>query len=166
MIFSLRLLALALASTLAAAHAETISGEVVAIAEGDLLTLVDGARRTHEIRLAAIDSPGKTQDFGSQARLSLSALALNQQASADCRRIDRQRRAVCVVVVGGRDLGLEQIRSGLAWWYRDGTAAQTASERAAYEGAEFFARIYRAGLWNSKNPTPPWNWPDGSQRPY
>jgi endonuclease YncB( thermonuclease family) len=43
-------------------------GTVVAIADGDTLTLLDGAHRTHRIRLDGIDAPERKQAYGQRAR--------------------------------------------------------------------------------------------------
>lgn len=141
-----------------AVQADELLGRVVAIADGDTLTLLDSNNTQHKIRIAGIDAPEKAQDFGQRSKTSLSALAFNQQATADCRKRDRYQREICVVIVGGKDVGLEQIRTGMAWWYRQYAAEQTAQERIDYELAEFNAKIHRLGLWSSKNPTPPWEW--------
>lgn len=42
--------------------------------------------------------------------------------------------------VGGVDANLEQIKAGVAWWYRDYAKAQTPKEREDYEVAEFQAK--------------------------
>jgi endonuclease YncB( thermonuclease family) len=63
-----------------------------------------------------------------------------------------------VVTVDGRDLGLEMVRAGFAWSYPRQTSLQSAQEANDYQQAEFNARIRRLGLWNSKNPVPPWVW--------
>jgi len=39
------------------AQAETLLGRVIAIADGDTLTILDAANRSYKIRLAGIDSP-------------------------------------------------------------------------------------------------------------
>lgn len=144
-----------------AAHAESMIGRVVNIVDGDTLTLADASNQLHRIRLLGIDAPELTQDFGQRTRTALSALAFNQQATADCRTMDQRLHKLCVVSVGGQDVGLEQIRAGMAWWDKQYNAQQSANERADYEQAEFMAKIHRTGLWNSKNPTPPWEWRHG-----
>ncbi len=145
----------------AAAHAEIISGRVVSISDGDTLTIAEATKQSHTIRLLGIDAPEITQDFGQKARTTLSAFALNQHATAKCKQVERSRGKQCVVVVGGSDVGLEQLRAGMAWWYRQHNAQQSAKERTDYEQAEFMAKIRRFGLWNSKNPMPPWDWRRG-----
>jgi endonuclease YncB( thermonuclease family) len=65
---------------------------------------------------------------------------------------------VCAVFLGTRDVGLDQVREGMAWWYRDYAHEQTPEDRKAYESAEDDARIARRGLWQDKAPIPPWKW--------
>ena len=144
------------------AHAEIITGRVVGIADGDTLTLLDATNQQHKIRLAGIDAPEKNQDFGQKSKTSLSAMTFNQPAKADCRKRDRFQREICVVFVEGKDVGLEQVRAGMAWWYRQYAKEQTAQERADYEQAELMAKLHRYGLWDSKNSTPPWDWRHGN----
>lgn len=141
-----------------AATAETITGRVVAIADGDTLTVLDDDQISHRIRLAGIDAPEKRQAFGAQAKHSLSGLAFNQPAEASCRKQDRYGRSVCVVQVAGRDVGLAQVQAGLAWWYREYAREQTAPERNDYEAAEVRAKAQRHGLWRDENSEPPWVW--------
>ncbi len=144
-----------------ATHAEIIVGRVSNIVDGDTLTLTDTNNQLHKIRLFGIDAPEITQDFGQRAKTDLAALALNQHANADCRMAERPGSVLCVVTVGAQDIGMELIRKGAAWSYPPHNAQQSAKERADYAQAEFMAKIHRDGLWNSKNPTPPWDWRRG-----
>lgn len=150
-------LALALLSAIVAA--ETIDGRVHSVVDGDTLIVSDTARRLSEIHLLGIDAPALTQPFGQAARTALSALAANQSLRADCRRTGAQD--LCRLRVVGKedqDIALELVRAGMAWWNPQHATLQTATERADYEQAEFNAKIRRFGLWNSKNPVPPWQW--------
>lgn len=140
------------------AFAETLVGRVVGVTDGDTMTLLDTAKQTHKIRLSGIDAPEQKQPFGKQAKLSLSNLAYGRVAKADCPTRDRYRRAVCVVTVAGQDVGLQQIRQGFAWWYRDYAREQRMPDRQAYERAEKVAQEQRLGLWREIDPTTPWEW--------
>ena len=143
--------------TLAAtAGAETLDGRVYRVVDGDTLIVLDGANRQREIRLLGIDAPEITQAFGQNARTALSALAANQMPSAECRKLGAQD--VCRVRIGGKDVALELVRAGMGWWNPQHASLQTDQERADYQQAEFNAKIRRFGLWNSKNPLPPWQW--------
>ena len=143
--------------------AEMLTGRIVGVSDGDTLKLLDTGNVPHKIRIAGIDAPEKKQPFGEKAKTSLSALAYNRTAEADCRKIDRYRRNVCVVFVGGKDVGLEQIKAGMAWWYQQYAKEQTQQERTDYEHAEFLAKRHRYGLWSGPNPTPPWEWRHNGQ---
>lgn len=159
MLFRQALLSIALLSPLTPfANAATIEGRVVAIADGDTLTLLDNTQAQHKIRIAGIDAPEKRQDFGQRSKANLSGLAFNQAAVAACRKIDRYKRNLCVVSVAGRDVGLEQIRAGMAWHYKQYAKEQPTSERITYERAENEAKAKRLGLWVDAEPLPPWEW--------
>jgi endonuclease YncB( thermonuclease family) len=56
---SVLLLLLGFAS--ATGRAEVLEGRVVAVADGDTITLLDRNRQQHKIRLAGIDAPEKAQ---------------------------------------------------------------------------------------------------------
>ena len=154
----LSILLVLLTGLCAPACAEIITGRVVGVTDGDTLTLLGAANQTHKIRLAGIDAPEKKQDFGQEAKASLSELAYGRAGTASCQKKDRYRRDVCVVKVNGKDVGLEQIRTGLAWWYRQYAREQMRQERDDYEKAEHDAKIRRLGLWSGSNALPPWEW--------
>ena len=50
------------------AYSDSISGEVISIADGDTLTILDSSKTEHKIRLAAIDAPEKAQPFGQKCK--------------------------------------------------------------------------------------------------
>jgi len=55
-------------------------------------------------------------------------------------------------------VGLAQLDAGLAWWYRKYANEQPPRQRIDYESAEDKAAIDRVGLWQDKDPVPPWEW--------
>ena len=142
---------------LSAAAVEWV-GTVVGIADGDTLTLLDAGKNTHRIRIDGIDAPERTQPYGQRARQSLADLAHGRSARAECPKSDRYGRAVCRVLVDGVDVGLEQVRRGLAWHYVKYAHEQSAQARLDYSRAEEEARISRSGLWTVAAPTPPWDY--------
>lgn len=153
-----QLLFAVLAGLAVPAGAAVISGRIVAVNDGDTLTIESEAHSQSSVRLLAADAPARAQDFGERATANLSAMAFHRLAQADCPKLGRDGTPLCRVVVEGQDLGLEQIRAGMAWWYRPDGSQQSPDERAEYERAEFQAKLRRYGLWNSKNPVPPWDW--------
>ena len=53
------------------ASAETLTGTVVGVADGDTITVLDSNREQHKIRVAGIDTPEKAQPFRQRSKESL-----------------------------------------------------------------------------------------------
>ena len=51
------------------ANADTITGRVVSVADGGTITVLDGDKVWHKIRLAGIDAPEKQQAFGNRSKI-------------------------------------------------------------------------------------------------
>ena len=100
------------------AFTQRIEGTIVDIADGDTLTLLDTGHQQHKMRIGGIDAPVKAQPYGMHSKRNLSDLAYRKQAKADCYKTDRYGREVCTFFVDGKDVGLEQIMAGMAWWFR------------------------------------------------
>ena len=156
----IRLLCLALMCSVTA-QAKELEGRITRIIDGDTLVITDGSLSPHTVHLFGADAPELVQDFGPQSKTSLSALALNQPARAQCVARDRYGHELCVVLIHDKDIGLAQVTNGMAWWHQKHVLRQTPPTRRLYQQAEFNAKIRRFGLWSGKNPTPPWNWRHG-----
>lgn len=154
----LSLLATILALIAPTALAASITGRVVSITDGDTITVLDAQHQQHKIRLAGIDAPESKQPFGQASKKHLSGLVFNRDVTLDCGKTDRYRRQVCVVLVDGLDANLEQLKAGMAWWYRKYQGEQTAQQRVDYEAAEGVARAAGRGLWGDKEAVAPWEW--------
>lgn len=139
-----------------ACQADTITGRVVNVADGDTITILDNHKSQHRIRLAGIDAPEKAQAFGERSRESLADLVAGHTAVVQTHKKDRYGRYVGKVLVDGRDINIEQIRRGMAWFYREYSNEQTAADRLNYDRAELEAKGSRLGLWADKDPVPPW----------
>lgn len=151
-------LANCVAPAAATAEAREIVGRVVSVADGDTITLLDGDKQQHKIRLDGIDAPEKSQAFGDRSKQSLSDLAHGRDARADCHKTDPYGREVCKVLVDGVDVNLEQVRRGMAWHFKRYEREQRPEDRRAYADAEVEARSARRGLWRDAQPMPPWEW--------
>lgn len=131
---------------------------MVGIADGDTVTLLDHNRLQHKIRLMGIDAPESHQAFGQKSKSKLSAVVFNRDVIAECGKLDKYQRQVCKIKVNGTDANLEQVKTGMAWWYRQYAGEQSPMDREDYEVAEFNAKARRLGLWADTNPIPPWDW--------
>jgi endonuclease YncB( thermonuclease family) len=153
----LSLLAVALFIVLSSrASAATIEGEVVRVADGDTVTVLDSSKIQHIIRLAGIDAPEKGQPFSNRSKQNLSDLVFRKHVVVGYDKIDRYGRLVGKVRVNGSDANLEQLRAGLAWVFRQYEHELSAEDRKSYNEAELSSRAARRGLWSDPKPQPPW----------
>jgi endonuclease YncB( thermonuclease family) len=152
------LIAIGLTFLTTAIQAETLSGHVVAIADGDTLTLLDTTKTQYKIRLAGIDSPEKGQPFGQVCKKSLSDLTYDRVATVESNKLDRYGRIIGKVLVNGQDVNLEQVRRGCGWHYKKYQNEQILNDRLSYNAAEESARASKVGLWIDREPMPPWEW--------
>jgi endonuclease YncB( thermonuclease family) len=103
--------------TVNGALADTISGRVIAISDGDTLTVLDASKQQHKIRLAGIAAPEKKQSFGDRSKQHLAQMVFNKAVTVEWKKQDPYGRTVGKVMVTGVDANLEQIKAGMAWWY-------------------------------------------------
>lgn len=117
---ALSVVALGLA-LLSPSYAAEIVGRVVAVADGDTITVLDAAKQQHKIRFNAIDAPERKQAFGTRSRQNLARYVAGKEVRLDCHKIDRYQRKICKVWVRpldcprcGKtlDVGLAQISDG------------------------------------------------------
>lgn len=156
--FNRVLVFIALAVLATTSNAETLTGRVVGIADGDTLTLLDATNTQHKIRLSGIDSPEKRQPFGQACKKSLSDLAYDRVVAVESNKLDRYGRVIGKVLVNGQDVNLEQVRRGCGWHYKKYQNEQILDDQLSYNAAEGAARASRVGLWTDNEPMPPWEW--------
>lgn len=137
--------------------AATISCRVVGVADGDTITVLDSTNTQHKIRLAGIDAPEKKQAFGNVAKKSLSDLVFNQRADVEWHKEDRYGRKIGKVLVSNTDINLEQIKRGMAWFYKKYKGELEQEDRISYVQAQQEAESNQIGLWVDPNPIPPWD---------
>lgn len=145
-------------------QAELISGRVVHVADGDTVTVLDAGKVQHKIRLAGIDAPEKSQAYGERSRESLAELVANRTVIVDTDKQDRYGRRVGKILLDGKDVNIEQIRRGLAWFYRHYDRELSDADRQSYDREEVEAKDHRRGLWADPQPIPPWEFRAGGRR--
>lgn len=128
------------------------TGKVVAIADGDTLTVLLDKRQV-KVRLLEIDAPEKAQAFGDRSRQSLSYLCFGKAVKVDDKGKDRYGRTLAQVTCDGIDANAEQVRQGMAWVYR-----KYALKDSPLYAVEHEAKQASRGLWADAEPVPPWEW--------
>ena len=140
------------------AAAEILEGHVIHIAEGDTITVLNSKHQQLRVRIAAIDAPERQQPFSKISQEHLSKLVRRQIVVVQWHKKDKYGRLVGTVHVKGLDVGLEQLRAGLAWHVKRFGNEQTPEDFAVYSAAENDARARGIGLWQDEYPVPPWEW--------
>ena len=162
-------------ATVTQAGTHVLDVNVVAVADGDSLTVRDSNGVSHDVRVAGIDAPEHGQPYGQQAKSSLTRMALGAEARMEWTERDGYGRFVAKVWVVPADrpcqtascprtldVGLAQVISGLAWHYKKYERDQSVQDRYRYADAETEARARGLGLWKDPAATPPWDWRRGS----
>ena len=139
-------------------QAETLTGRVVRITDGDTLVILDASKAQHKIRLQGIDAPERGQAFGTKSKEHLSDIVAGKSVVVDYSKYDRYQRILGKVLLNGENVNLEQIEAGLAWHYKKYEREQSASDRITYSDAELEARRHKLGLWHDPDPVPPWDY--------
>ena len=104
-------------------------------------------------RLWGIDAPELGQRWGTAAREALRELLTRADAVMIERHGTSWKRIVVRAESGGKDVSLELLKMGLAWYL-----PEFAPKRNDYREAEQEARKAQRGLWSDENPVSPAEW--------
>jgi endonuclease YncB( thermonuclease family) len=136
-----------------AAAAQALEGAVVAVHDGDTLSLRAGGT-TIRVRLAQIDAPERGQPWGRRAREALERLAGGRRARLVPVDRDDYGRTVGDLFVGDAFVNEALVREGHAWAHPRYVRSE------AVLAAEEEARRAGRGLWRlpPAEREPPWAW--------
>jgi len=136
---------------LMAAPGQILTGQVVAVHDGDTLTMQSGSS-LYKVRLSDVDAPEMGQVFGKQARQYTEQMVLGRRVQVNVALIDRHGRRVGEVIVeDGWVLNEELVHAGFAWYYRVHPVRNDRLQKL-----EQYAFSKKLGLWVEKDPLPPW----------
>ena len=125
------------------------SAKVVKISDGDTITILQDKQQI-KVRLYGIDAPEKKQDYGQRSKQFLASLIAGQVAEVEPKGKDRYKRTLGIIHYKGQDINAQMVLNGYAWAY--------VKYSRIYVNQEKLARENKRGLWQSSNPTPPWEW--------
>lgn len=125
--------------------------KVVYVYDGDSIR-VKAEQKYYEIRLASIDAPEYTQNFGQICRAKLNDLIDDKLIKIEPRTTDRYKRIVADIKLGNLNINREMVKSGCAWAYRKYLYDQTLI------AIEKNAQNEKLGLWAQPKShwIPPW----------
>ncbi len=158
-------MAMALVLWVLLAAGATLPGRVLWVTDGDTVVVLGPGNAQYRVRLAGIDAPELNQPYGQASKDHRSRRVAGRFVVVDWDKRDRYMSLVGNVLLGDRDVCLEQVRAGLAWHYKHYQGEQTRTDRLRYAGAEEEARGAERGLWADPNPVPPWEWRLGKSVP-
>jgi len=152
-----------------AAMAAALQGWVVAVADGDTLTVRDERKQQHRVRLAGVDAPENSQPFGEQARQRVEGLLMGRPVMVFWFGKEADGRMIGVVYVSmpalegceapcSLNVGLTLVEEGLAWRNPADQKRKLPIPHAQYREQELAARVARVGLWADAAPVAPWLW--------
>lgn len=143
-----------------AVSADTITGTVVGVTDGDTIKILTYANQQLKIRLADIDTPERGQSYGKKAKQALSDKIYRQDVTIETNKTDRYGRIIGRVYMGERDINAEMVTEGMAWVYRK------YSEDSWLLELERRAREQGKGLWGlqADQRVPPWEWRNKKRR--
>lgn len=136
-------------------QAATLTAQVIAITDGDTITVLTPAKQQIKVRLADIDAPElRDQPYGRKAKQVLSDKIYRKQVAVLQVSIDRYQRLVGRIFLDGRNINAEMVADGAAWVYRkysDDTKLLELERQAREEGR---------GLWGLQEDqrVAPWEW--------
>lgn len=134
--------------------AESITGRVVGVHDGDTVTLQTSAKETVKIRLAQIDAPEIKQPYGQDSKKALSDAVFDHEVTVEIVSIDKYGRTVGNVFIGSTDANRLMVQQGAAWAYRKYLTDPSLLD------IEAEAAKSKRGLWalQGDQRVPPWEW--------
>ncbi|MEA3413893.1 MAG: thermonuclease family protein [Pseudomonadota bacterium] len=150
----------------------TLTGSVLYVDSGDLVTVRDTNGFHHQVRLRGIDAPAMNDRFGKASRDALSSEVTGRFVVVDYQDRDRARSVMGTVRISGEDMNLRQLYAGLARFDPTVAAGLSGSERDLYARAEGEAKDNQRGMWAGAGGTPseerPWRpaFPSDSTSPW
>jgi micrococcal nuclease len=138
-------------------------GKVIAITDGDTLTIKDATGEEHRIRLGEIDAPEKSQEYGKEAAETLKELTLDKDVKVFWKKKDsftwkttdhqtKTGRIIGGVYIGDRVINRELLECGAAWHYKEFSKDET------FALAESYAKEHKYGLWANPEAIAPWEY--------
>lgn len=123
--------------------------KAIKISDGDTITVLSGKEQT-KVRLYGIDAPEKKQDYGQKSKQFLASLIAGQVVEVEPKGKDIYKRTLGIIYYKEQDINAQMVLNGYAWAY--------VKYSRIYVDQEKTAREKKLGLWQSSDPTPPWEW--------
>ena len=149
------LLCLLLSGSWTVVPAASMFGKVIDVSSGDVITIFN-LNRPVRVKLVGVDAPEMDQAFGDVAKKHLFDLIHDKSVVVEYTGITADGSVSGRVLLNDTDIGAQMIRDGAAWFDPNNVSRLSAAEREVYQQSEQAARSEGRGLWQTPNPTAPW----------
>jgi endonuclease YncB( thermonuclease family) len=139
------------------ANANTIQGLVREVHDGKTITVENTGRRIR-VTLKGMDAPEQDQPYGDVALQHLTSLIMNRPVAIELNGLGAGSTLIGKVICDERDIALQMIRDGVAWFDRSSENGLSGADRRIYADSEQAARSEHRGIWRDASPIPPWEW--------
>jgi micrococcal nuclease len=127
------------------------TGKVVKVFDGDTFEILLEGKTTAKVRMEGIDAPEGGMPYYRVSKRFLTELCAGEIVKIVIKEKDQYGRYVALTYLeDGRELSHEMVRAGLAWHYKQYDKRQSLAD------LEIEARHEKRGLWQEKDPMPPW----------
>lgn len=131
-------------------YAQTFSGKVIGVKDGDTVVVIDTTNTQTTLRLAEVDCPEKAQAFGTKAKQFTSDQVYLKQIKYIVTDTDRYGRSIAKIYYdNNKYLSAEIIKNGFGWQYKQYSTSKLLAK------LEQEARQKKRGLWVEPNPIYP-----------
>lgn len=140
-----------------------LEGLVTDVHDGDTITLT-AAGSVYKIRLDSIDAPELAQPFGSVSQTALANVVLGKSVKVAYTKTDQYDRIVGAVFTDScQYVNLNQVATGVAWFYKAYQCEVSALVRTKFVQAQDNAVNTKMGLWIQNDPEAPWFYRNGAE---
>ncbi len=131
-------------------YAQTLTGKVIGVKDGDTVVVIDSLKNQTTLRLAEVDCPEKAQAFGNKAKEFTSDQVYLKQIKYIVTDTDRYGRSIAKIYYDdNKYLSAEIIKNGFGWQYKQYSTSKLLAK------LEQEARQNKRGLWVEPNPIYP-----------
>ncbi len=131
--------------------AVAVSGKVIRVSDGDTILIQSGSQKIR-VRMYGIDAPELKQQYGEESKKYLEKRIMDKNVDIKVINQDQYGRKVGKVFYKNKDINLEMLETGNAWFYE-----YHAKHEKDYRKAFKNAKEEKLGLWKDKNPQNPRN---------
>jgi endonuclease YncB( thermonuclease family) len=125
---------------------------VTNVITGSAIDVVDGNNLVHRVDILGVRAPRLDETFGPESKQVLSTALLGKPITVRLRKFTKEADTIAEVLCDGANVGVEQIRTGLAILADGEITGLAESEQRLYREAAMAAKISKYGIWGGNKP--------------